>query len=123
MAKRRRGMDSPRAVRRGLANEGPGLSDRRCNQPQAAGDFTRQITSGDGHDAIKGFLLGRDTLTFEGAGRSGFRSVLRRNRMTDGLRSSRSASMAPKSVSAETSTRSSRLARSKICSSVAECCP
>jgi hypothetical protein len=31
-------------------------------------DFTPQITSGDGHDAIKGFLLGRDTLTFEGAG-------------------------------------------------------
>jgi hypothetical protein len=28
--------------------------------------FDSQITSGDGHDAVKGFLLGRDTLTFEG---------------------------------------------------------
>src|SRR5262249_12534767 len=46
--------------------------------------------------------------------RSGRRSVLRRNRTTDGLLSSLKASNMPKSASAETSTRSSRFARSKI---------
>jgi hypothetical protein len=55
--------------------------------------------------------------------RSGLRSVPRLNSTTDGLRSSRSASRAPKSVSADTSILSCSLAKAKIASSSDDCIP
>ena len=54
---------------------------------------------------------------------SGLRLDSRRNKITEGLLSFRKANSVPKSVSAETTIRSSRAARAKITSSSASCSP
>ena len=51
---------------------------------------------------------------------SGFRSVLRLNKIMEGFRPRVSANTIPKSVSAETRIRSSKVAASRTCLSVAE---